>query len=276
MALKERHAANEPFRIAGIGPMVYPNNNAMFGLEDIRAHDPMSNDRYMGFLRLTADYKTGPENYHPWYESNDASVLDFLNVHYLMQDPWFKLPDASRWKLIYDEGDGKIYQNLYALPRFYAVPNVIIEFRDHLFIERLRKHNDWATTALIEKLDVEVPAMRDDFFKPRPANAPVAVARIVSAAPSSYRINVAAPRWSLVVSSVPWWPGWKVVRNGQSATPIRVNGAFLGFAVPPGQTDVQVYYSPWTWWVGLGLAGMAVVGMIGWRYRNLRDSRSRE
>ncbi|HEX6084293.1 MAG TPA: YfhO family protein, partial [Thermoanaerobaculia bacterium] len=67
-----------------------------------------------------------------------------------------------------------------------------------------------------------------------------------------------APRWSLVVSSIPMWPGWKVERNGVKIEPIRVNGAFLGFAVPPGTSYVRVYYSPWTWWVGLGLAVVGV------------------
>jgi hypothetical protein len=171
---------------------------------------------------------------------------------------------------VYDGGDGKIYENLQALPRFYAVRNVVIEFRDSKFIELLRTHNDWARTALIETLDVEAPAMRDDFFKARPDSAPPAVARIVTADPSSYRLSVSAPRWSLIVSSVPWWPGWKVVRNGQSIKPIRVNGAFLGFAVPPGPSDVRVYYSPWTWWVGVALAGAAVAGMIAFAFYRAR------
>ena len=269
VGLKDRHAANDPFRVVGIGPMVYPNTNAMFGIEDVRAHDPMSYDRYMGFLRLTADYKTGPENYHPWYENANASVLDFLNVRYMWVDPWFTITDLDRWKLIYKSGDGRIYENRRPLPRFFAVRNVIIEFRDLQFIERLKNHNDWANTALLDELKLETQQMHDDFFHPRPESSPNAVAKIVDAAPTSYRVSVNAPRWSLVVSSVPWWPGWKVVRNGKRVDPIRVNGAFLGFAVPPGASDVKVYYSPWTWWVGvwLALGGIGVLGVLGYAGR---------
>ncbi|MEO8380074.1 MAG: YfhO family protein, partial [Acidobacteriota bacterium] len=237
--------------------------------EEVRAHDPMANDQYMGFLRLTTGYKTGPENYHPWYEDNETSVLDFLNVRYLLQDPWYKVPDPSHWRLIYDRGDGKIFENLRSLPRFYAVRNVTLEFRDQQFHEKLEHHSDFANTALLENLEVEVPQMRDDFFNARPANAPPAVTRILSAEPSSYRLSVSAPRWSLVVSSVPWWPGWKVIRNGTSIKPIRVNGAFLGFAVPPGQSDVRVYYSPRSWWVGVALAsiGMGILVALNTRGR---------
>ncbi|HEX8407745.1 MAG TPA: YfhO family protein [Thermoanaerobaculia bacterium] len=260
-ALKEKNPPSS-FRVIGIGAVVYPNINAIFGMEEARAHDPMSYDRYMGFLGLTAGLKTGPENYHPWYEDNEASSLDFLNVRYLLQDPYYRTPDPGRWKLVYEGIDGKIFENLHVLPRFFAVRNVVIEFRDDYFYRKLRDHRDWASTALLEDLKLESQQMHDDYFNPRPGGAPLAVAKIAEAAPTSYRINVNAPRWSLVASSVPWWPGWKVVRNGKRIDPIRVNGAFLGFAVPPGQSDVRVYYSPWSWWVGVGLAAIAVVGIL--------------
>jgi hypothetical protein len=267
--LEELRDANPPntFRIIGHGAMVYPNINAIYGLEDVRAHDPMAFDRYMGFLVLTAGLKTGPDHYHPWFENPNASSLDYLNARYLMQGPYEPVPDEARWKRVYEGIDGKLFENQRVLPRFFAVRNVILEFRDHLFYEKLSQHEDWANTALLERLDVEAEAMRDDFFKPRPADAPVAVARVVESEPTSYRVTASAPRWSLVVSSIPSWPGWKVVRNGKAIDPIRVNGAFLGFAVPPGTSDVRVYYSPWTWWLGLALAGLGaiVLGVVGWR-----------
>lgn len=260
-SLRDAAPKDVPFRIAGVGPMLFPNTNAVYGLEDVRAHDPMSYDRYMGFLVLTADYKTGVQNYHAWFEKPEASSLDFLNVRYLVQDPYFRPADPERWSLIHDSIEGKIYENKRFLPRFYAVRNVVIEFRDDQFIRKLRDHEGWAHTALLDKLELESRQEHDDFFNPRPENAPLAVARIVSAAPTSYRVKVSAPRWSLVVSSIPLWPGWKVVRNGTPVKPVRVNGAFLGFAVPPGENDVRVYYSPWTWWVGVGLAATALLGL---------------
>lgn len=258
-SLRDAAPEDEPFRVAGAGATVFPNTNAVFGIEDIRAHDPMAYDRYMGFLRLTADYKTGRDNYHAWFDMSEASVLDFLNVRYLMQDPYFRPADPERWTLIHDAIDGKIYENKRFLPRFFAVRNVVIEFRKDQFFRTLRAHEDWANTALLDNLKIESQQQHDDFFRPRPPSAPLAVAKIVSADPTSYRVQVSAPRWSLVASSIPWWPGWKVVRNGASAEPIRVNGAFLGFAVPPGEYDVHVYYSPWTWWVGCALAALGLV-----------------
>ena len=246
------------YRVIGHGAMAYPNVNAMYGYEEVRAHDPMAFDRYMGFLGLTAGLQTGPEHYHPWFENVDAPVLDYLNTRYLMQGPYEPVPDPERWKEVYSGFDGRIFENQHVLPRFFAVRNVILEFRDHLFYQKLREHGDWANTALLERLELEAKEEGDDFLQPRPPDAPLAVARVVEANPTSYRVQATAPRWSLVVSSIPMWPGWKVERNGKRIEPIRVNGAFLGFAVPPGHSDVRVYYSPWTWWVGVGLAALGV------------------
>jgi hypothetical protein len=270
--LEKLRDANPPntFRVIGVGAMVYPNVNAMYGIEDVRAHDPMAFDRYMGFLALTAGLQTGPEHYHPWYENASASVLDFLNTRYLMQGPYEPAPEPpERWKQVYEGLDGRIYENLHVLPRFYAVRNVILEFRDHLFYQKLRDHNDWANTALLERLDLEAKQQDRDFFAPRPGDAPVAVTRVVESSPTSYRVQATAPRWSLIVSSIPAWPGWKVVRNGKKIEPIRVNGAFLGFAVPPGSSDVRVDYSPWTWWVGVALAlsGICALAVLSRTYR---------
>jgi hypothetical protein len=260
--LRDAAPKDAPFRVAGIGPMIFPNTNAVIGVEDIRAHDPMAYDRYMGFLRLTADYKVGGENYHAWFEDPEASVLDFLNVRYLVQDPFFRKPDPARWTLVFENREGRIYENQHFLPRFYAVRNVIIEFHDQEFFRKLREHEGWSHTALLDDLKLETQQEHDDFFHPRPENAPLAVARIVSASPTSYRVHVSAPRWSLVVSSIPDWPGWKILRNGKSVKPVRANGTFLAIPVPPGENDVRVYYSPWTWWAGCALAALGVLVLI--------------
>jgi hypothetical protein len=149
------------------------------------------------------------------------------------------------------------------------VRNVILEFRDEVFFPRLKDHEDWSRTALLDGLKLEAPEMRDDFFKPRPESSPLATSKIVEAKNADYRIQVSAPRWSLVVSSIPWWPGWKVERNGRRVDPIRVNGIFLGFAVPPGETDVRVWYSPWTYWVGVWLAVGTMLSVVGYRFSAL-------
>jgi len=250
---------NDPGRFVGIGAQFFPNLSAMYGIEDIRAHDPMANARYLAFLKLTAGYE--PWNYFAFLNRADSPVFDFLNVRYVLLEPGTPVTDPGRFPIVYDGRDGRIVENRHAMPRFYPVRNVILEFRDEVLYPRMREQQDWRTTAFLDHLDLETEQQRPDFFNPRPADAPVATSTITRATPTDYRMRVNAPRWSLIVSSIPWWPGWNIERNGRSIHPIRVNAAFLGYAVPPGQSDIRVWYSPRSWWAGVWVALATLVGL---------------
>jgi hypothetical protein len=257
--------ANEPFRIAGIGAQFFPNLSAVYGIEDIRAHDPMANAKYLAFLKLTADYE--PWNYFAFLNDPNKPVFDYLNVRYVVLEPGTPVTDPARYAIVYDGRDGRILENRTVLPRFYAVRNVLLEFREEVLYPQLRHQREWASTAILHDLKTANSQLRDDFFKPRPANAPLATAKIVTAAPTDYHLHASAPRWSLVVSSIPSWPGWKVAVDGKRVDPIRVNAVFLGFIVPPGEHDVRVWYAPMSFWAGVWVALATVVGLFWWRIR---------
>jgi hypothetical protein len=251
-ALKSSRPPNDPFRVAGIGPQLFPNTSAMFGLEDIRVHDPMAIARYGGFLRVTAGYD--PWNYFAMLRDQNPSVYDFLNVRYLLLDPKAHVYDGYRYAIVYDGVDGRIVENTRALPRFFSVRNVVVEPRQDAFVALLRKHTTWATTALLDHVEPQLTSL--------PADGLPAAAPIEAATGDEYRLRVAASRPSFIVSSVPWWPGWKVERNGEAVAPIRVNGVFLGFTVPAGQSRVRVWYSPWTFWLGVWLSLATVIALV--------------
>ena len=252
----------EPFRISANAATFFPNVSAIYGYEDVRAHDPMTPGRYVGLLAHVVRYD--PTEYFARWPEWEHPLLDYLNVRYVLTSARGELPWGFR--KIYDGSDGTLFENEEVLPRFFAVPNVVIEFRDAVYAQRLRDLS-WKDMALLDELKVEVPQMHDDFFRPRPPGSPEAKATIVSATPTDYRLHVTAPRWSLVVSSVPWWPGWKVERNGAEVEPIRVNGAFLGFAAPPGELDVRVWYDPWTFRLGAIVAAATLAALVAYGVR---------
>jgi hypothetical protein len=269
--LQRNAPRNAPFRIAGTGAVLYPNSHAVLGFEDVRVHDPMANQRYLDFMELVGGLEIA--SYHPWLEKQiELPTLDFLNVRYVAGYTATVMRDEDRFRLVWKGSDGTIYENRHVLPRFYAVRNVVAVFDRTLFRRRLQQLSDWQQTALVDQLKLEQPQMHDDFFRPRPPGAPVAKATIVDAKPDAYRLHVSAPRWSLVVSSVAWWRGWRVERNGKRIEPIRVNGAFLGFAVPPGESDVRVWYAPFSFRIGaaVSLLTLAALIAIGIRRRATR------
>jgi hypothetical protein len=262
-----------PFRVVGLGPALFPNAQAIYGIEDIRAHDPMANGPYLGVLRVVTNYN--PDAYFAKWENMDTRFLDFLNVKYVVTSAGTKLRDQQRYKRIYDGRDGEIFQNSDVLPRFYAARNVVLEFKGPQFARRLEAENDWAHTGVVKTLPVESDRMRQDLLAPRPLNAPEASLKILDSSQTRYRLHVHAPRWTLIVSSVPIWPGWQIRMPGRRLEPLPVNGAFLGFTVPPGDYDVSVYYAPASFYVSLVASMLTIAILIGVSLRRRGERASR-
>ncbi len=257
----QRDWPRAPFRVVGLGPAFFPNAHALFGVEDVRVHDPMANGRYVGFLRTTFGLNT--DDYFMKWDDPDTRVLDLTNVRYVVTDARYAMKDRDRYALVYEGKDGRLWENRDVLPRFWAPPNVVLEFKGDKFVNKLAHHTDWAHTAMVKVLPVIDDRMRQDLLAPRPATAPVASVRIVSARPTDFRLHVSAPRWTFVASSIPWWPGWHVTRNGREIEPQPVNGPFLGWTVPPGQTEVRVWYAPATFYGGAAAALVTIAALAG-------------
>lgn len=257
-----------PFRIVGLGPALFPNAQALYGLEDIRAHDPMANGRYLGVLRVVTGFETG--DYFAKWADLDTRLLDFLNVAYVVTSRGVNVKDPHRYQLIYDGKDGRIFQNRDVLPRFFTVRNVVLEFKGDYFARRLMAENNWAHTGLVKTLPVESDRMRQDLLAPRSRNAAEASLTLTGVANTDFRMRVHAPRYTLVVSSQPFWPGWRITRNGRRVDPLQVNGAFLGFTVPPGDWDIRVYYLPASFYAGLAASLITIAGLIAISIRSRR------
>ncbi|MGZ7040032.1 MAG: YfhO family protein, partial [Thermoanaerobaculia bacterium] len=274
--LREQQPRNAPFRIVGMGPVFFPNAPAMFGLEDIRAHDPMANGRYIGILRVMTGYD--PSDYFAKWENLSTPLVDFLNVKYVVSAPRWRPDEQARYRLIYDGRDGTIFQNLEVMPRFFPVRNVVLEFKRDLFLNRLLNQADWASTVLVRNLPVENDRERLDLLAPRPVDAPEATLAMISATPTELVMRIQAPRYTMIGSSQAYWPGWHVERNGQDVEPIEVNGAFLGFVVRPGESIVRVSYAPLTFRIGAAISLLTLVillapSRISLRRRKRRPSR---
>lgn len=258
--LRDATPEHDDFRIVGFGAVLFPNISAIYGFEDIRAHDPMANGRYLGQMRVLANYDTN--DYFGKWTSSETPLIDYLNVRYLLTPPQAGLPDSEgRLELVYDGKDGRIFRNNAALPRWFSTPVVLLEFRNDEFVRRVKGNTNWGLTSVLAYLEVNQEIGRD-LLSPRPADAPLATVKIRRSEPTHWEMTVNAPRHSMVVSSIPHWPGWKVFAGGKQLDALRVNGAFLGFIAPPGVTDVRVSYDPITFKAGAWIAGLTVLALM--------------
>jgi hypothetical protein len=229
-----------PFRILGTGGMLYPNEGAMFGLEDVRVHDPMADARYVEFLTQLAAWD--PKEYYAKWNDTSTPVLDFLNVKYVLTTGAI---DDPRYEQRYTGRDGRIYATRNVLPRFYPVRNVLLD-------GDLRAHSDWRYTAIVSRL---TRAQRDALTTPWTSeDAAVSIER---KAVDAYKLRIHAPRTTLIVSSIPNWPGWRV-----PFPKVDVNGPFLGFIVPAGTHDITVAYRPASFYASSVLAALTLATLL--------------
>lgn len=110
---------NEPWRVVGLGGMLFPNTNAPFGLEDVRVKDALASARYVDLLRANVKGFDTSTYYWKWNDA-DTPLLDRLGVRYVIAEPRTELSDRTRYALIYDGYDGRVYENRRAMPRFFA------------------------------------------------------------------------------------------------------------------------------------------------------------
>ncbi|HEV7427751.1 MAG TPA: YfhO family protein [Thermoanaerobaculia bacterium] len=255
--LQDATPRNAPFRIVGIGAALFPNAQAMYGFADIRTHDPMAFGRYLGVLRLLTNLETN--EYFAKWSNAETPLLNYLNVRYVVGDRGLDPGDARRYSLVYDGNDGRIFENHDVKPRFFAARDIVLEFRHDRFAQTLTEH-DFSKQTVVNILPVDSDRMRSDLLSPK--NDPIV--QIVDAADTNFRLHIRSQRHALIVSSQPWWPGWRVSRNGQRIDPQPVNGAFLGFTIPPGDWDVRIDYFPWSFYGGLIAAITTALLMIAW------------
>jgi hypothetical protein len=254
---------NAPFRVVGIGAALFPNAQAMYGFADIRTHDPMAFGRYLGLLRLLTNYETN-EYFAKWLNT-DTPLLNYLNVRYVVGDRGLNPGDPRRYKLVYNGRDGRIFENRDVKPRFFAAHDIVLEFRHDRFAQTLTEH-DFSKQTVVNILPVDSDRMRNDLLAPK--SDPTV--QIVEAEDTNFRLHIRSQRHALIVSSQPWWPGWRVFANGRRIAAQPVNAAFLGFTIPPGDWDIRIDYFPASFYGGLAAAVITALLLIAWPMRRRR------
>lgn len=79
----------------------------------------------------------------------------------------------------------------------------------------------------------------------------------LAATPAGAR--VASSGWNLLVTTHPWWPGWRAYWNGARQPPVVVNAAFVGAFVPPGDGTLTLRYRPDSLDGGIRAGGVALL-----------------
>lgn len=106
-----------------------------------------------------------------------------------------------------------------------------------------------ATTALVEH--------------PLKIDGPAGDVALLADRPGMIDILVHAPKAQLLVIADRWHPGWEASVNGGQLAVLRVDGDFLGVAVPEGESRVELRFAPESLRWGKRITG---AGILAWAF----------
>jgi len=251
-------AQSTPGRIIGVNCLP-PSVAAGKGLDDIRGYDAIDPARMVALLNSTAE--PGEE---PGYAAIQflipagkisapgsirlSPILDMLDVRYVIFrgtpppdiHPAFQSPDY--WVLINSNG----------LPRAFVPKSIEIAANDRDELGKL-------TAPEFNPLDVAYVESQIEL----PVSCRGTV-QITDKIPTRITISVHMETPGLVVLADRWDKGWRAYYNGKPAPILRANYAIRSVVVPAGNGTLEFIYKPASLILGLWLAGLAAIILLGW------------
>lgn len=178
------------------------------------------------------------------------TVLDLQNVKYLFTDPSVDLP-ADRFELLLESDGVRLFRNRNCLPRMLFVPRAQV-VADRTTIPALLVSPEFDPRQLV-LLEREPPPAGDS------ASATPAVVEVKHYSPQRVLARVNSARAGFVVLADSYYPGWRA-RVDQQPTPIyRANGVMRAVVVPAGGHEVEFFFAPVSFRMGLAISGGTVI-----------------
>jgi hypothetical protein len=167
---------------------------------------------------------------------------------------------SERWRRVYEDADVVIYENRYALPRAYLVPNAIVRASGKSSIEVM---NFLAEGAFDPRREVvfeagDAPPRLPTTVRP---SLPGEV-RLEVEEDMRMRLRVVTPEEQFLVLADTYYPGWKATVDGQPTPIYRANYLMRAVVVPAGEHVVEFRFEPASFWLGFRVTLATALGLI--------------
>jgi membrane protein YfhO len=192
--------------------------------------------------------------------ANRDRRFDMLNVKYLMvtkPGPQFDLLAGSdRFVPVFSQEFVAVFENKTALPRAFSVPLSGVEV--------IRE----APAQLARLKDPDFDPQRSVIFSERPAGLSEQASKaggananvdVIDKRMNGYRLRWESGEPAAIVLSQMYYPGWKAAVDGAEVPVYPVDVALTGLVVPSGSHDVQLFFHPATFRMGLVISVASLV-----------------
>ncbi len=239
-----------------------PNTGMMYGLDDFGGYDSNLVGTYAELL--TAVDRSLLVGVHyietPRYRTSFSEPLwNMLGVKYVIAHPGHlgQFEPTDRWRHLY-LGETLVLENMDVLPRMHLVDvNRLIVTTNSEDSLRYAAEVDPYLDGVVQFQGDELPCVNQ--ADPLIFSTPPGDVIITEYLPEKVTATVNTDRTALLCFFDTWFPGWEVTVDGEPAELQKVNYAFKGVYVVPGEHEVIFSYRPkmMTW----GLIG-TLIGLI--------------
>ncbi len=251
-AFKQRCAEAGSARAIGLGFNVYPSMLAMYGVADIRYHNPVADHRYAQVLDAALDFHPVSRPYEYFSPVRTLPPLvDFLNLGFVVSGS-SELPDRFVEVAADAVGRRRLFENRRRLPRaFIPTGGVVVDGGRTLDATASISDPRVVVVSRAEAAGRQVPPSRWD---------PDAVCW-TSNGRGRVKLDVAGDGVRLVATSLTHPGGWNARADDRRLEVITIDHAFVGIVVPDGVGHVELTHTPPGFRTGvvIGLVGLMVL-----------------
>ncbi|HEY0554521.1 MAG TPA: YfhO family protein [Thermoanaerobaculia bacterium] len=221
------------WRATGGDYLVYPNVLPVYGIADIRPHNPLAPARYLRVLDAAFGFYPTMNEYFAPLRNLDHPLLDFLGVRVVAGSP--AVPPSRTLQEI-DPGrfaPFTMLRNPDALPRWF--------FPRAVEVIRPAEIRRWIA-ALQDARQVSLFTNEAGSWRPAGGDGPPP--RPLLTRPGHVVLGIPDGHERLLATSIPWSRGWTAKAGGRRLPILKVDGAFVGVRVPQGASRVELRFLP--------------------------------
>jgi hypothetical protein len=247
------------WRATGGDFLVYPNVLPVYGIAEIRPHNPLAPARYLQVLNAAFGFHPTMTRYFAPLQNLDHPLLDFLGVRIVAGSPGvapcrtLETIDGGRFAPF------TMLRNSNALPRWFF-PQVVDVIRPAEILPWIAALTDGRRVAVFTDDAGSWRSLGFDAPPPRP----------LLARPGHIVLDLPAAPERLLATSIVWSKGWSARAGGRRLPILKVDGAFLGVRIPEGAVRVEMRFLPPGLLAGCAAFAVAFLVWLGLLVRGQR------
>jgi hypothetical protein len=221
------------WRATGGDYLLYPSVLPVYGIAEIRPHNPLAPARYLRVLDAAFGFYPTMKVYFAPLRNLDHPLLDFLGVRVVAGSP--AVPPSRTLEEI-EPGrfaPFTMLRNPDALPRWF--------FPRAVDVIRPAEIRRWIAD-LQDARRVAVFATEAGSWRPAGGDGPPPQPLLTR--PGHIILGLPDGPERLLATSIVWSRGWTANARGQRLPVLKVDGAFLGIRIPPGASRVEMRFLP--------------------------------